>query len=363
MLKLAALSSQALSVFCPSYVSAKSLFLALIKANPHVATSGSFPLADTLTVDVNLSSEYAWLGPQHAENVVVIISGTHGVEGFAGAAIQNDFIQQLDDDFLLPTNTAVLVIFALNPFGFLHSRRCDEQGIDLNRNFIDFSRSRPMNSGYQTLAPAIYMHDDTCRAQRFDQYRQEHGQTAYEIAMSGGQYSDALGPFFGGLDKAHGRKVIEALIVLFNLAQRHLVVLDIHTGLGPYGHGELINDHPFNSVGFHQANTWFGASVTSPAVGDSSSVPKLGLLDYCWHDIMLERGCFVTLEFGTYGTQALFDVILNDHRSWATADTEQIAKSAELMQAHFYPMDTYWRELVLIKGRQVIQQALVGISR
>jgi hypothetical protein len=88
---------------------------------------------------------------------------------------------------------------------------------------------------------------------------------------------------------------------------------------------------------------------------------KLGLLDYRWHALMAQHGCYVTLEFGSYRTQDLFDVVLQDHRAWKTGDTVAISNSAEAMKAHFCPDDVYWRELVLIKARQVIQQAIEGL--
>ena len=77
---------------------------------------------------------------------------------------------------------------------------------------------------------------------------------------------------------------------------------------------------------------------------------------------MPERGCFVTLEFGTYPIQNLFDVVLNDHCRWKAGDAEGIRKSSAAMQEHFCPADGYWRELVLLKSRQVIRQALEGLT-
>src|SRR5690606_39367139 len=38
----------------------------------------------------------------------------------------------------LPEDTAVLLIHAINPYGFSHIRRVNEDNIDLNRNFRDF---------------------------------------------------------------------------------------------------------------------------------------------------------------------------------------------------------------------------------
>ena len=101
----------------------------------------------------------------------------------------------------------------------------------------------------------------------------------------------------------------------YRLAKRRLAVIDVHTGLGPYGYGEVICDHPPGGAGARTAQRWYGPACTLPAEGTSSSVPKLGLLDYAWHAIMDDHSGFVTLEFGTLGTDNLFDVLLAETRA------------------------------------------------
>jgi hypothetical protein len=53
---------------------------------------------------------------------------------------------------------------------------------------------------------------------------------------------------------------------------------------------------------------------------------------------------------------------MEDHRSWQLQDVSAIHRSAAAMQEHFCPQDNNWRELVLVKSRQVIQQAIDGLS-
>lgn len=70
--------------------------------------------------------------------VMVHISGTHGVEGHAGAAIQIAFLDKLlKKEIELPKNVSIVLVHALNPFGFLFNRRWNENGVDLNRNFFN----------------------------------------------------------------------------------------------------------------------------------------------------------------------------------------------------------------------------------
>lgn len=316
-----------------------------------------------------LATDVLYQGPSDAESVLVTISATHGVEGFCGSAIQSHWLQF---GALLPHGVAALHIHALNPWGFAWLRRVNEDNVDLNRNFIDFGRPLPDNPGYRELAPYLLPEDDRpatiahCR-QALEDYRQQHGERAYEVAVSGGQFSDPSGMFFGGQDKSWSRRLVESVVERHGLRQRaRVAVLDLHTGLGPYGYGELICDHPPGSVGARRVRTWYGPSVTEPALATSSSVPKHGLQDIGWQDLLGDIAGFVALEFGTYPVDELFRVIQCDHRlhrrgpvDWRSPETQQV-KAA--IRAHFNPEREDWREMVLFRAHQVISQALVALA-
>ena len=315
--------------------------------------------------DANLICQTAWLGALDARRVLVVIGGTHGVEGFAGTAVQVDWFNLLAaEQVSLPMNTAMLCVNALNPWGYMNCRRCDEQGIDVNRNFVNFSQPLPVNSDYEKLSSLLAIADITERRKALADFVQKVGQRDFEIAFSGGQYSDPQGPFYGGNAAGFSRKVIDALIRDYALAERQLAVVDVHTGLGPFGYGEVICDHPLDSASVNTAFKWYGPGCGLPLAGTSSSVPKLGLLDYAWHDIMDGGSCFVTLEFGTLGTDSLFDVLQHEAHVWGRQNAPGLSRSevAAAMRAHFYPEDDIWRESVIFRARQVLQQALRGVS-
>ena len=349
------------SLFSATYAVGRQRWLAaLSKDMPRL----SYPCAGAGPKGEALITDAVWIGSEEAEKVVVIIAGTHGIEGFAGTAIELDVLRLITDGLIvIPANTAVLMIHALTPWGYAWLRRCDGDGVDLNRNVVDFSSTLPENSGYELLRPALFLADVRQRRSAFAEFEQQHGRVALEKAISAGQYSDPAGPFYGGKFPAHGRLVINDLISKYSLQERDLAVIDLHTGLGSYGYGEIICDHQPDSAGAFVAQHWYGDSVTLPLLGTSSSVPKTGLLDYAWHAIMNERSCYITLEFGTFRTEQLFEVLLRDHQLWAQAgnDLARLQHSG-LMRRHFCPHDQAWREMVLFRARQVIAQALRGLS-
>ena len=141
-----------IELFSSDYSEARAKFLAACEAanapvehfrNPETGPSGE-PLFTDVTV----------LGPDDAERVLLLCSGTHGVEGFAGSAIQTGLLRDGIAE-RLPDGVRLVMIHALNPFGFAHLRRTNEDNVDLNRNFIDHAVAHPLNPGYDDLAEII----------------------------------------------------------------------------------------------------------------------------------------------------------------------------------------------------------------
>src|SRR5260221_11295212 len=84
-----------------------------------------------------LACDCAWFGPEDAGKVLVIMSGTHGVEGFCGSGVQLDWLEE-GKAAMLPPGHPALLIPAINPYGLPRIPRVTEGNVDLNRNFVDF---------------------------------------------------------------------------------------------------------------------------------------------------------------------------------------------------------------------------------
>src|SRR4051794_35849336 len=172
--------------FAPDYRTARQLFLTEVAeaggtgkafVNPHRGPHGE-----------ELAADAAWFGPEDASRVLLMLSATHGVEGFCGSGAQIDWLMT-GGPAALPSDTAALLVHAINPHGFAWLRRTTEEGVDLNRNCIAFDGALPDNPGYRELAAAFVptsldpetLHD---AANRIAAYRQEHGERAFEQARS-----------------------------------------------------------------------------------------------------------------------------------------------------------------------------------
>jgi hypothetical protein len=317
-----------------------------------------------------LATDVAWFGPRSASRVLVLISGTHGVEGFCGSGAQLDWLLAGGPQ-RLPSDVAALLVHAINPHGFAWLRRVTEEGVDLNRNFADFDLPLPGNPGYDELADAFVPAAldgalfEAAMA-RLAAWRQANGEKAYSIARSGGQYRHPGGLFYGGSAPTWSRRTFERIIADHQLARRALVAcVDYHTGLGPFGYGELISVHAPGSPSNERARTWFGESLT--VIGATSSAgARHGLMYQRLEEMLGDRQVAAALEFGTFSSEAGLVALREDHWlhnrtnvDWHADETRRIKAQ---IRRHFFPDTDDWKEMVLFRSRQVIRQALAGLA-
>lgn len=309
-----------------------------------------------------LSTDAVYIGDPAAKKLLVFISATHGVEGYCGSAIQRLLLAQLaQHPDLLPADLGLLMIHGLNSWGMQWARRCDQEGIDLNRNCVDFSALPAPDPAYEQVLACLKKNDPQKRQQAMDEQIARFGQKKFDELFSGGQYHCNWAPFYGGVRPAFASQIIEDCIESWRLSEKELVVIDLHSGLGPWGFGELISDHAVDSAGNAFAQKLFGPAVAITALDGSFSVAKKGLQDYRWHQLMKRSGCFLTLEFGSYGTKALFDVLLDEHLFWyqnqpLDLDSAACRQRRAAMIEHFCPANAFWQEAVLLKSWQVFNR-------
>ncbi len=306
-----------------------------------------------------LTSDWVWLGERKAPSVLVLISATHGVEGAMGSGLQREILPELIKLLLQRGQLAVLLIHALNPWGYAWSRRTDHQNIDLNRNFIDFGQPLPYNHEYSLIESDLLAHTAD-RDSVIEIWKKELGSERFEKALSSGQYHSSAGLFYGGRKMAWSHNtLISGLSTLSLTYAKRIIALDLHSGLGPYGYGEVISDHPINSKGDLLSREWFGHQVCHTARGNSCSVGKSGLLDYYFHDLIGERGCFLTFEAGSYGNNAMFNLLCEDQILWNRTDLYANEEQRQhAMLEHFCPADTHWQNAVYCRYRQLVNTAV-----
>lgn len=356
----------ATTVFADSYAEARRKF---VEAAPHARAyecSTKGPTGEALYTDA------AYYGCRDAKCLLILVSGTHGAEGYCGSAAQLAFLQaNLHEN--LPIDTAVLLVHALNCYGFAWDRRVTAEGCDLNRNFIDFSRPIPSNPGYEELASHLVPVDITpeglSRAEAvISEYRKKHGEFNFHSARKSGQYTVPGGMFYGGKGPTEARLTLEQIVSDFNVASREqVIIVDYHTGLGPYGYGELQCEQSSGLGGYERAKEIFGESVTSDELGTSSSVPLHGTQDEYWQRLLEDKHTYVAFEFGTYDMESARKASRMDHWLFLhhpeAVDSELGREIRAASKQFFYPQMSDWKEMVISRAHQVHRQALLALSR
>ena len=88
----------------------------------------------------------AVIGPRNAPRALLLMSATHGVEGYFGSGVQNGLLRE-GLAKRAPKDSQIVLLHALNPYGFAWDRRVNEDNVDINRNFVDFMHP-PQNKPY-----------------------------------------------------------------------------------------------------------------------------------------------------------------------------------------------------------------------
>jgi len=356
-----------LSAFSVGYAESRDKFLSAAHAADALVRHWPHPLHGP--AGEALSTDTAWVGPEDAAGVLVILSATHGVEGLAGSGPQVDFLRGPAVRGL-PPQTAALLVHAVNPFGFAWLRRVTEENVDLNRNWVDFAQPLPVNPGYEALRehynPRTLEPGELARHEAaIEAWRVRHGVHAERVARSSGQYVDPQGIFYGGNGETWARRTSQTILAAHLARASQVAIVDLHTGLGPYGYGEPICNHAPGSERVQRARRWWGPSVTEPLLGTSASQEKFGLTEFGYERALAHAEiAFVALEFGTWGPPHGEIALRDDAWLWQHGDPlgPEAKPIRDALRDYFYPPLDDWKEMVLFRSRQICRQALAGLS-
>lgn len=319
------------------------------------------PAGERLFVDL------AWYGPREAETVLLLVTGTHGVEGQCGSGIVVDAIES---GLLaaLPSHFAVLIVHAINPWGFAWSRRCNEDGVDLNRNFIDFAQPRPDDADFAPLAELLVP-----RVREGAAREAADAEVLATLAREGpgaiarGQYSFPFAPFYGGEAPTWSNRRMRAIARRL-IGRERVIVIDYHSGLGQRGHGQLIaaprtpGDPLARRESLEAERLWGSDVVPVDAPGTIAYVTSGDLLDGIRAELRLHVGTLVAIahEFGTLPVPRVLRALCDDHWLWAhgaLSDAGAPAIRAAMREA-FGGDDPHWQASVLREARVVLERAL-----
>ena len=357
--------------FSTSYAKARVKFLEAGAIAGLQLASFKHPLpgrdGEQLATDVALEGDPA--GPR----LLIVSSACHGVEGFGGSGVQVFALHDAEwRAKARDAGVATLYIHALNPYGFSHLRRFTHENVDLNRNFQDFSKPLPVNAAYREVHPLLLPEvwpPDAANTAAVQQYIATRGESAWQAAISQGQHEFADGIFFGGTEPTWSNRTLRGVLRQHGARASRIAWIDLHTGLGPNGHGERIYAGKDDATSVARARAWWdggGATpVTSIYDGSSTSAFLTGLMwgsiyDECPH----AESTGIAMEYGTVPVLDVMNAVraeqwLNLHPE---APAEQAAQIKQQMLDAFYTDTPEWKGQIVSQARQAMFQAVEGLT-
>lgn len=308
------------------------------------------------------------IGPCDATKALLLISGTHGVEGYFGSGVETGLLGE-GIAARVPPGVKLVMLHALNPFGFSWNRRVNEDNTDVNRNFVDHAHP-PVNADYAALADAIAPTDISPAAMKAANaklrgYAKTHGDFALQSALSSGQYAFPGGLYYGGARPSWSALMLEDVFREELAGVEDLVVIDFHTGLGESGAAEMIIEDVPGTPAYARAKALWGGCVQSTADGGSLSARLTGTIDEAVSRWMAGKTLtFAALEVGTMPVRDVLEALRKDnwlhlHGGLDHPDAKAIKSR---IRAAFYPDTVDWKRQVWAHAHDMVNAALGAIA-
>ena len=361
-----------------SYAHSRKSFLEQVqKLGPNVQTE-QWLIPSKTDTDLFVDSAY-WPAEKTTETLIVVTSGIHGSETYAGSAIQQMLMQEI-----LPrlnrAQVGVLFVHAMNPYGFKHHCRTTEAGVNLNRNFsVSGELYNTANSDSAQMHEQFYVRQKVSspRSSMMDSLVLKDG-TAFFNNISMDQFTKATAPGqfirpedleFGGKQlEPQSKKLIEKLRGLMP-QYRDIIALDLHTGLGDRnrlhlltsGSGADLNPELFALLFDPVADQKIYEHTSATADG---FYEVHGALNSMFVDLASpqNRVCAITMEFGTLGhsleaqLEGLNSFVV-DHQGlyYGFSDSAMEARVRTENFERSYPQNDEWRGAVIEASRSLFE--------
>ena len=353
--------------FSSTYAQARRKFLHAADAIRLPCTSHPHPLPGRQSE--NLAMDVVVDGDPRAERMLIVSSGCHGVEGFAGSAVQAFALQ---DEALRSRARAagvtLLHIHGLNPYGFSYLRRTTHENVDLNRNFQDFSKPLPSNDSYRRVHPLLLPRQWPPPAENeaaLMELMQSTGVKALQAVVSRGQHEFADGLFFGGSEPCWSNLTLRRVLREFGRHARQLAWIDFHTGLGPTGVGErILACEP--GVAEQRARAVWGPAITSIHDDSSTSSFLTGPMWTAARDECPQADYIgIALEYGTAPLLEVLQALRADNwlqaqlRAGAARPPDEMVQAIGRQMMRAFHVDTdEWKTQVIEQGRDAMLEAM-----
>lgn len=311
-----------------------------------------------------LHSVVVRLGADDPHTVVLCVSGTHGIEGYGGSALQVGGLRE--GLFDPPAGTAVVLVHLVNPWGTAWSARENEDNVELFRHHYYQHHPKPPNPvfavfydvmGYGTAAT---LDEFLANRRRGRELTERVPYPDLMAALVSGQDTHPDAITYVGTEPTWSKRLLDDVLVRHATGARRLVVLDLHTASGPPGEAVVIHKaDPDQTTQRAMVSGWFDDDLWDD---------QEPLAVWSWVEAVVPsatESIGVVIELGTEqlgpADQYIFplDVWLRLHGD----PSEPAARPhLERYRRFFYPEHDDWYRSVWPAGRRRIAQLMAGVA-
>ncbi len=326
----------------------------------------------------DLALDVAFEGHTDAPNLLILSCGTQGADGFAGSAIETFLLHDQEwHEQVINSDSAVLYVHAVNPWGMSHLTFSDAQNINFVRNFVDFAKPLPANLGYEQLhekaltPPWEISHESEAATQEIIK---KHGLHFLLNIHQRGQYTRPNGFYYGGTAPSWSHQQWRKLLQTYGQRAQRIAWVDMRRGWGiSSGQATLVaNASPCDEEAIDRARDWWAAGDNTALVARPDALQTLIPFGTGNPVVSLAQEC---PQAQYTGLAAYFAVVESMQElsfaarsaQWLQAQTQPSSADAErthaMMRAVSFKTQSTWQGPVIAQGRQIAFQALAGLSK
>lgn len=263
-----------------------------------------------------LYCDVARLGSPNAPSVIVLCGGAQGAAGYVHAAICSGFLSARMQR-LVDRDVAVLLVHALNPWGFIWPPRTARPG------------PTPVDGDAAVVHGPSWTNELlTAADQRYATYLQRQGEAAADAEAVARQSGAAFGV-----------NVLTDIAASHLREARHILCLDFRTGPNSWGRPSLTALTSHQAIALKRVRRWFPALREAEGGLDRAAMISGGLAE-------MLPGTDTTgliIEFGTHTEPDLLDAV--EERS---------------ARQKVYPASEEWRQAVWGEAEALLRAAIRG---
>ena len=365
-----------LEYFSEDYDTARNGFLADVNT-----LKESYPGTELISFrvdskkDSELYMDICYIPPAgKKKKLFVLVSGTHGIEGYTGGAVQQLFITEILDRSLL-NDTGVLLVHSFNPYGQKYFRKTTEENIDLNRNCpsdpaLFMSSNKGFTRMYRLLCPKGKVNKNTPYNRFFYiaavwKILKESFSALRQSALQG-QYDCPEGIYYGG--KKYTTQTLALKETLKAIFAEYILVfaVDIHTAYGKWGRLHLFpNPEPDERLKKQISSLFKGYPIHWGDTADFYTI--VGDLSGFLKGLNPEATILcMPFEFGTMNSHLFLGSLVSIHRMilenqghfHGYRNTVSKDKVLHDYKEMYYPSSERWRSEVIQQSRRMLKLCL-----